>query len=437
VKQQVITKKRVAVYTRKSSEEGLDMEFNSLHAQREACEAYIASQKGEGWVLVGDRYDDGGVSGGTLERPALKRLTADIEAKRVEIVVVYKIDRLSRSLTDFCKLAETFEKNVASFVSVTQQFNTSTSMGRLTLNMLLSFAQFEREVAGERIRDKIAASRRKGMWMGGFVPFGYDVKDRKLVVNQAEAATLRRIFERFTKLGSVTELVREMREQGVRGKRGRLIDKGYVYQLFRNRVYLGEAVHKGTSYPGEHQPIISKTLWDKVQAILSDGARQRSNNTRAQTPALLKGLIFGPTGCAMTPTHTRKGGRLYRYYIAADLLKHDAPACTVRRVPAAEIESAVIDQVRGLLRAPEMIVRTWRAGRRMIAGLKEAEVREALQRLDPIWNELFPAEQARVIQLLVDRVDVGQDGVDIRLRTEGLTSLTGELNAVRPVQEAA
>jgi site-specific DNA recombinase len=273
--------------------------------------------------------------------------------------------------------------------------------------------------------------------MGGFVPFGYDVKDRKLVVNQAEAATLRRIFERFTRLGSVTELVREMRAQGVRGKRGRLIDKGYIYQLFRNRVYVGEAVHKGTSYPGEHEAIISKALWDKMQAILTEGAHQRSNNTRAQTPALLKGLIFGPTGCAMTPTHTRKGGRLYRYYIAADLLKHDATDCTVRRVPAAEIERAVVDQVRGLLRAPEIIVRTWRAGKRLIAGLQEREVRAALQRLDPIWDELFPAEQARVIQLLVERVDVGPEGVDIRLRTEGLTSLTGELNAVRPAQEAA
>ncbi|TMI99588.1 MAG: recombinase family protein [Alphaproteobacteria bacterium] len=433
----LVRKLRCAVYTRKSSEEGLEQEFNSLDAQREACEAYIASQKSEGWMLVPDRYDDGGISGATLERPALKRLLADIEARRVDVVVVYKIDRLSRALMDFSKLVEVFDRNNVTFVSVTQSFNTTTSMGRLTLNILLSFAQFEREVIGERIRDKFAASRKKGMWMGGFVPLGYDVKDRKLVVNEEEAGTVRRIFERFTKLGSVTELVREMREKGVRGKRGRLIDKGYVYQLFRNRTYIGEAVHKGVSYPGEHKAIVSKELWDRVYEVLSVGPRRRAAATRAQTPALLKGLIFGPTGCAMTPTHTRKAGRLYRYYIATDLLKHDAPECTVRRVPAAEIEGAVIDQVRGLLRSPDMIVRTWRAGKQLVVGLRESTVRAALQRLDPIWEELFPAEQARVIQLLVDRIDVSADGIDIRLRTEGLANLTLELNAIRPEQEAA
>jgi site-specific DNA recombinase len=413
------------------------MEFNSLHAQREACEAYIASQKAEGWLLVPDRYDDGGVSGATLERPALKRLLADIEARRVDVVVVYKIDRLSRALVDFSKLVEVFDRNNVTFVSITQSFNTTTSMGRLTLNILLSFAQFEREVIGERIRDKIAASRRKGIWMGGYLPLGYDVKDRKLVVNKAEAKVVQQVFEGFIKTGSPTVLVRSLREQSVRGKRGRLIDKGYVYKLLNNRVYVGDAVHKGTAYPGEHQAIITKAVWDKVHGILADGRRRRAASTRAQTPALLKGLLFGPTGCAMTPSHTRKGGRLYRYYVSADLLKHDAPACTVRRVPAAEIEGAVIDQVCGLLRAPEMIVRTWRAGRRLIAGLKEAEVREALQRLDPIWNELFPAEQARVIQLLVERVDVSPEGVDIRLRTEGLTSLTEELGAIRPESKRA
>ena len=436
MKKPVVRKLRCAVYTRKSSEEGLEQEFNSLDAQRESCEAYIASQRSEGWLLVPDRYDDGGVSGATLERPALKRLLADIETHRVDVVVVYKIDRLSRSLMDFSKLVEVFDRNQVTFVSVTQSFNTTTSMGRLTLNILLSFAQFEREVIGERIRDKIAASRRKGMWMGGYIPLGYDVKDRKLVINKTEAKTVRMIFERFVKIGSVTMLVRHLRADGVCKKLGKLIDKSYVYSLFKNRVYLGEAVHKGTAYPGEHEAIVPRALWDKVQAILRGNSRTRAANTRAQTPALLKGLIFGPTGCALTPTHTRKGGRLYRYYIATDLLKHDA-ACTVRRVPAAEIEGAVVDQVRGLLRAPEMIVRTWRAGKRLIAGLTESEVRDALMRLDPIWNELFPGEQARVIQLLVERVDVRPDGVDIRLRTEGLSHLTAELDAVAPDREAA
>jgi hypothetical protein len=259
----------------------------------------------------------------------------------------------------------------------------------------------------------------------------------QLIINKAEAKAVRTIFERFVKTGSVTVLVRQLREEGARKKLGKPVDKSYLYTLFKNRVYLGEAVHKGTAYPGEHEAIVPRALWDKVQAILRGNSRTRAANTRAQTPALLKGLIFGPTGCALTPTHTRKGGRLYRYYIATDLLKHDATACSVRRVPAAEIEGAVVDQVRGLLRAPEMIVRTWRAGRKLIAGLTEAEVGAALQRLDPIWNELFPAEQARVIQLLVERVDVGPEGVDIGLRTAGLSNLTAELDAVRPHRKAA
>lgn len=437
MKKPVVRKLRCAVYTRKSSEEGLEQEFNSLDAQREACEAYIASQKPEGWVLVPDRYDDGGISGATLERPGLQRLLADIEAHRVDVVVVYKIDRLSRALMDFAKLVEVFDRNNVTFVSVTQSFNTTTSMGRLTLNILLSFAQFEREVIGERIRDKFAASRKKGMWMGGFVPLGYDVKDRKLVVNEVEAKKVRTVFERFVKLGSATELVRELRAQGITGKRGKLVDKGYVYKLLNNRVYIGQAVHKGTAYPGEHQAIISQSLWDKVHGIIVQSPRHRANLTRTQTSALLKGFIFGPTVRAMTPTHTRRGGKLYRYYVSTDVLKRDAEACAVRRVPAAEIESAVIEQVRGILRSPEIIVRTWRVARRSIEGLTEADVREALERLDPLWDELFPAEQARIVQLLVERVDIGVEGADIRLRTQGLTSLVADLNAIQQEKRRA
>ena len=432
MKKPIVRKLRCAVYTRKSSEEGLEQEFNSLDAQREACEAYIASQKAEGWMLVPDRYDDGGISGATLERPALKRLLADIEDQRVDVVVVYKIDRLSRALMDFSKLVDVFDRNNVTFVSITQSFNTTTSMGRLTLNILLSFAQFEREVIGERIRDKVAASRKKGMWMGGFVPLGYDVKDRKLVVNGTEAATVRTIFQRFIKIGSATELVRALRIEGIRGKRGKLIDKGYVYKLLNNRVYVGDAVHKGTAYPGEHQAIVDRALWDRVHAVLRESPRKRAANTRAQTPSLLKGLIFGPTGRAMTPAHTRKGGKLYRYYVSTDVLKRDANLCTVRRVPAAEIESAVVDQLRGLLRTPEIIVRTWRAARQSMDGINEADVREALERLDPLWDELFPAEQTRIVQLLVERVDVSPDGADIRLRTEGLTNLVTDLRAINP-----
>jgi DNA invertase Pin-like site-specific DNA recombinase len=436
MKKPVVRKLRCAVYTRKSTEEGLDQEFNSLDAQREACEAYVASQRAEGWLLVPDRYDDGGFSGATLERPALQRLTADIEAGRVDIVVVYKIDRLSRSLMDFAKLVEVFDRNNVTFVSVTQSFNTTSSMGRLTLNILLSFAQFEREVIGERIRDKFAASRRKGMWMGGFVPLGYDVRNRRLVVNEGEAGTVRMIYSRFAKIGSATVLVRELRSEGVRGKRGKLVDKGYLYKLLNNRVYIGEAVHKGSAYPGEHQPIIDRALWDRAHTVLRESPRKRAANTRAQTPFLLKGLVFGPTGRAMTPAHTRKGGKLYRYYVSTDVLKRDPDACAVRRLPAAEIESAVVDQLRGLLRTPEIIVRTWRAARQSVEDLGEDDVRQALDRLDPLWDELFPAEQARIVQLLVERIDISPEGADIRLRTDGLTNLAADLGAMTPRRAA-
>ncbi len=429
MKKTAVRKLRCAVYTRKSTEEGLDMEFNSLDAQREACEAFIASQKPEGWVLVPDRYDDGGVSGGTLERPALKRLLVDIEDRRVDVVVVYKIDRLSRSLMDFAKLVEVFDRRIVTFVSVTQSFNTTTSMGRLTLNVLLSFAQFEREVIGERIRDKFAASRRKGMWMGGYPPLGYDVKDRKLVVNDAEAVTVRTIFERFLQVGSATTLARALAAEGLKTKQGSPIDKGFLYRLLNNRVYLGEAVHKGVAYNGEHTGIIGRGLWDRVHSILRESPRLRASRTRAQTPALLKGLIFGPSGSAMTPTHTRRRGKQYRYYVTNSVLKRGPEACPIRRVPAAEIETAVVDQIRSLLRAPEIVVRTWRAARKSDDGVTEAEVRQALERLDPLWDELFPAQQARIVQLLVERVDVGLDGIDIRLRTEGLTSLVADLRA--------
>jgi DNA invertase Pin-like site-specific DNA recombinase len=437
MKKPIVRKLRCAVYTRKSTEEGLDQEFNSLDAQRESGEAYVVSQRPEGWVLVPDRYDDGGFTGANLERPALQRLLVDIEASKVDIVVVYKIDRLSRALMDFAKLVEVFDRQEVRFVSVTQPFNTTTSMGRLTLNVLLSFAQFEREVIGERIRDKVAASRRKGMWMGGWTPLGYDVKDRKLIVNKHEAAMVKMVFERFIKVASATRVVEQLRSEGVTGKNGRLVDKGYLYQLLKNRVYIGEAVHKGESFPGEHKGIVPRQLWDRVHATLNENARKRSARARAQTPALLKGIIFGPTGCAMTPTHTRKRGRLYRYYIANDLLKHDAPDCAIRRVPAAEIENAVVDQVRGLLHAPEIIVRTWRKAKQLTPDIEEEEVREALHRLDPLWNELFPAEQARVVQLLVERVDVSLDGLDIRLRTEGLANITNDLRSVGAKARAA
>jgi DNA invertase Pin-like site-specific DNA recombinase len=428
MKKPLLRKLRCAVYTRKSSEEGLDMEFNSLDAQREACEAYVASQKPEGWVLVPERYDDGGFSGGTLERPALRRLLADIEDGRVDVIVVYKIDRLSRSLMDFAKLVEVFDRKGVTFVSVTQSFNTTTSMGRLTLNILLSFAQFEREVIGERIRDKFAASRRKGMWMGGWAPLGYDIKDRKLVINETEATTVRRIFERFAKCRSTLTVVRELAAEGFVNKYGQRLDKGRIYKLLHNRVYVGDAVHKGTAYPGEHEAIVSKALWDKAQAVLAESPKVRAGRTRAQTPALLKGLIFGPDGRAMSPTHTRRGGKLYRYYVSQTVIKGGADDSPVARLPAAEIEAAVIDQIRTLVRSPEIVVATWRVARENIDGLTEDDVREALARFDDLWNELFPAEQTRIVRMLVERVDVDRDAIDVRLRIDGLGDIVRDFD---------
>ncbi len=405
-------KRRCAVYTRKSTEEGLDREFNTLDAQRDSCEAYVASQRAEGWTLVGDHYDDGGFTGGNLDRPALRRLLADIEAGQVDVIVVYKIDRLSRSLMDFAKLVEVMDAHGVTFVSVTQSFNTTTSMGRLTLNILLSFAQFEREVIGERIRDKFAASRARGMWMGGKVPLGYDVRDRKLVVNTREAAVVRRVFEGFVELESGTALARVLQEEGVCSKTGRLLDKGDIYKLLHNRTYVGEAAHKGQVYPGEHKAIVPRALWDQVHAILQESPRLRGNKHRNQSPALLKGLIFGVDGRALSPTHTRRRGRLYRYYVAQRVLKGDRDdQDIVRRVSAAEIETAVTDQVRALLTQPEVIVGTWLAARAEAPDLTEAEVRDALCELEPLWDELFPAERARIVRLLVERVEIGPAGL--------------------------
>jgi site-specific DNA recombinase len=291
-------------------------------------------------------------------------------------------------------------------------------MGRLTLNVLLSFAQFEREVIGERIRDKVAASRKKGMWMGGWAPLGYEVRDRKLVVNEADAKLVRSIFQRFLKVGSATTLARELIAENVRNKYGKLVDKGILYKMLSNPVYIGVALHKGVSYPGEHVGIVDRKIWDKVQARFQQSPRKRAASTRAQTPALLKGIIFDPTGASMSPTHTRKNGRLYRYYLSQAVLKQGAGDCPVARVPAAEIEKIVVDQVRILLLSPEIIVQTWRSARKSIKGLTESQVRKTLQEFDPLWNELFPAEQARIVQLLVERVDV---------RPTGSTSSSGSL----------
>ena len=357
-------RKRCAIYTRKSSEEGLDQEFNSLDAQREAGEAYVKSQASEGWTLLPARYDDGGFSGGTMERPALRRLLADIEAGLIDVIVVYKIDRLTRSLADFARMVELFDKQDVSFVSVTQSFNTTSSMGRLTLNVLLSFAQFEREVTGERIRDKIAASKAKGMWMGGTLPLGYDLptdNGRALVVNESEAATVRMIFKTYRDLRSVHALERQLAEQGVVSKimtrrdgsvRGGVpFSRGALFHLLRNRTYIGKIVHKDKAYPGAHQAILDEGLFNKVQAILDANAQRSTSPKAAIDRALLVGRLFDQDGNPMCPSFSRgKSGKLYRYYVSAPLqqgarMNGDA----VRRVPARAVESLVSDTMAQLL----------------------------------------------------------------------------------------
>ncbi|MBF0181985.1 MAG: recombinase family protein [Magnetococcales bacterium] len=400
------------------------MEFNTLDAQRESCEAYIASQKSEGWFLVPDRYDDGGFTGGNMERPALKRLMADIEAGKVNVVVVYKIDRLTRSLMDFGKLVEVFERHGVTFVSVTQSFNTTTSMGRLTLNILLSFSQFERELSAERIRDKFAASKRKGMWMGGHPPLGYDVKDRKLVVNAAEAETVRWIFQRFAESRSATQIVKELAAKGVASKNGNRMDRPSVYRLLKNQYFIGEIAHKGEVYAGEHEPIIDREIWDQVHAIMADNNHYNPDRVRVQTPALLKGIIrCRHCDRAMRPTFTRKVGRLYRYYVCHGADKHGRETCPLRTVAAGEIEAVVIGQMRTMMSAPEMVVKTWQSDE----GIHERDVVEALRRLEPIWEELFPVEQQRLVQLLIGKVDVEKSGVQVHLRATGLNTLAREL----------
>ena len=343
---------RCAVYTRVSTDQGLEQDFNSLHAQYEASQAYIKSQAHAGWTLIRSKYDDGGFSGGNTDRPALQKLLEDVRCGKVDIIVVYKVDRLTRSLADFAKLVELFDQNGVSFVSVTQQFNTTTSMGRLTLNVLLSFAQFEREVTSERIRDKIAASKRKGLWVGGMVPLGYDARDRKIVVNEAEAETVRTIFRRYLALGSINLLLADLREGGIVTKSRTLktgavvggipFSRGPIAHLLRNRFYVGEVVFKGETMPGEQTPIVDRDLFDAVQAKLTEQLNTH-NASRAGSDALLLGRIFDDRGNRMTPSHVRKRGVKYRYYISSALVQGQAEqAGTISRVRAEEIEDLVI-----------------------------------------------------------------------------------------------
>ncbi len=350
----------------------------------------------------------------------------------------YKIDRLSRALMDFSKLVEVFDRHAVTFVSVTQSFNTTTSMGRLTLNILLSFAQFEREVIGERIRDKVAASRRRGMWMGGFTPLGYEVVDRRLVVYEPEAVLVRRIFARFLELGSATLLARELQREGLVTNRGKRFDKGILYRILKNRVYVGEVVHKGNAYPGEHVGLVDAASFARVQEILERNGRQRGAATRRVTPALFKGLIFTASGCAMTPTHTRKGSRLYRYYVSIDVIRGREAASEGRqRIPADLVETATVKEMLRLIRTPQVIAEAARLVRSDAPEIAEADIVRALDRFWTLWSCLIPAEQARVVGLLVERVVVRAGVIDITLHIAGLGQIAREMLHGKSARHAA
>jgi len=431
------SRKRCAIYTRKSSEEGLEQEFNSLAAQRDACEAYIRSQQHEGWTSTRTRYDDGGFSGGSMERPALQRLLVDIRSGRVDIVVVYKVDRLTRSLADFARLVEIFDGEGVSFVSVTQQFNTTSSMGRLTLNVLLSFAQFERDVTGERIRDKIAASKKKGMWMGGNVPLGYNASERTLVINPAEAETVRCIFALYRELGCVRRVKDEADRLGLHTKRtiradgaergGKPFTRGHIYAVLSNPIYIGQITHKGELYPGQHPALIDAETWAAVRDRLAAKASDHRRKATASEPSLLAGLLVDARGQRLTPTHAVKKGRRYRYYVSAALIT-EAGTEHPRgwRLAAQQIEDAVIRILIDWLTQPAKLLEP--AGE---VGIGSDQVRKMLGRAARLGAALrgSSADRAKIVRVLVGQVVVDEKTIVIKVR-RGIV-LGGNAGALR------
>jgi site-specific DNA recombinase len=421
---------RCAIYTRKSSEEGLEQSFNSLEAQREACEAYIASQRHEGWQTVAKKYDDGGFSGGNMNRPALKQLLEDIAARLVDTVIVYKVDLLTRSLTDFAKIIEVFDKQGVSFVSVTQQFNTTSSIGRLTLNVLLSFAQFEREVTGERIRDKIAASKKRGMWMGGVEPLGYDVRDKQLIVNPQEAKVVREIFTQYLNLGSVAALKQYLDENQLRTKvrtsasgqvfGGKAYSRGGLYKLLNNQVYTGRIAHRGESHEGQQQAIIESETWEKVKALLAfnnQGHRQRGSKV---APSVLAGLVFDAEGNRHTPTHAVKKGRRYRYYTSQAVIQKRRQASCLDRIPAKELEQLVFSRIQLLLSAPQEMVTIYTESALLTSDL--GRLIEAARVMVEKWSELTSQKVAELLQGVVKRVVLRGSEVEVEVDLEALAN---------------
>jgi DNA invertase Pin-like site-specific DNA recombinase len=415
---------RCAIYTRKSSEEGLEQQFNSLHAQREAYAAYVASQKAEGWVLLPEAYDDGGISGGTLERPAMQRLLTDVDEGRVDQIVVYKIDRLTRSLADFAKIVARLDAAGASFVSVTQSFNTATSMGRLTLNMLLSFAQFEREITAERIRDKIAASKRKGLWMGGNVPLGYRAQGRTLAIDEAEAGVIRQIYALYRAEGSILTVRERMADLGLRTRvrtapDGRVSGGGpfgraHLHHILTNPVYAGRIRHRTVVHDGQHPAIISPEEWDAVQRMLAEGAARPRGRAPAAFASPLAGRIFDETGDRLTPSHSRKNGRRLRYYISSRLVNdRSGNHPDAWRLPAPELEQGVIGRLRAWLTAPGQ-------ASRFVRDPRADEMQTVATRIDALVADLDGRHAAVLLRALVAAVRIAPGRMEIRVAAEAL-----------------
>ena len=410
--------KRCAIYTRKSVEDGLDMEFNSLDAQREAAEAYVASQKSNGWRLLPDRYDDGGFSGGNTNRPALKRLLADCEAGKIDIIVVYKIDRLSRSICDFAELSNRFDKWNVAFVSVTQEINTHTSAGRMMLNILVTFAQFEREVITERVRDKMAASRRKGKWVGGTVPYGYRVEKRRLYPIEEEAAVVNRIFRRYLEVQSPKLIAMELNKEGVFNHNGRKWDTQSIHRILTNHHYVGEVEYQGAVYKGEHDAVVPRELWDRCREIMSSDAPKPDRSRNTSDPALLQGVLrCGHCQSIMTPARVNRRGRYYLYYTCQHSSRHPDCGCPVRHLPAAEVEEQVLAQLGKTLASPEIVVgvsrQTGVPGRELLGHFS-----------DGFWKSASPGERQRLVRHLLESVTIMPDCLKLELRTAGLKSVT-------------
>jgi site-specific DNA recombinase len=416
---------RCAIYTRKSSEEGLEQSFNSLDAQREACEAYIISQRHEGWRIVPCRYDDGGYSGGTMQRPALQKLLDDVKSGIVDTIVVYKVDRLTRTLSDFAKIVEALDTRGVSFVSVTQQFNTTSSMGRLTLNVLLSFAQFEREVTGERIRDKIAASKKKGMWMGGFIPLGYDLKERKLVPNSDEAKLVRSIFSLYIELGCVSKLKKRLDEMGIKSRLrmghtgaqlgGKQFSRGALYELLRNPLYIGEVRHHQSRYPGQHEGIVPRQVWDRVQEHLSSHGQGRKNGLPGRAESLLAGLLQDEKGNRLTPSHTVKNGKRYRYYVCQSPIRDpDAESPSPMRLPAHDIETQILARLRSFLNSEQEVFDRLAMSDDRPAVLQRLV--RAAQKFSARWPSIEPDELYNLVKRVIYRVTVHESSINVLLR---------------------